>query len=127
MLLSGHAGTGPNPTATSWSGPQSRPEAAEKSIFFAQRNPSGSEEDRPPLVEIRQVRISKVEKFISRSKRTHFRFEFTVNGKRYRGIIFEGDWNSDHLARLRSGKATLIGYWDTHMGNPSFVAKTVRP
>lgn len=88
---------------------------------------STDSETRPELVEIRQARITKVEKFFSRSKKTHFRFEFVVNQKAYRGIMFEGDWNSDHVARLRSGKATLIGYWDTYQGNPSFVAKTVKP
>lgn len=89
--------------------------------------PSTDSDTRPALVEIRQARITQVEKFISRSKKTHFRFEFVVNQKTYRGIMFEGDWNSDHVARLRSGKATLIGYWDTYQGTPSFVAKTVKP
>lgn len=77
-------------------------------------------------MEIRQAVITKVEKFVSRSKKTHIRFEFTVNGKTYKGIFYEGDWNSDHLAALRSGKATLVGYWDTYRGGPSFVAKTAR-
>jgi hypothetical protein len=81
----------------------------------------------PTLLQIRQASVSKVEKFISQSKKIHIRFEFVVNGKRYRGIMFEGDWNTDYLNRLRSGKATLIGYWDTYEGSPSFVTKRVAP
>jgi hypothetical protein len=94
---------------------------------FAQGTLATAEEaSEPVLVEIRQAAITKVEKFISRSKKTHIRFTFKVGGKTYNGIFYEGDWNSDHLAALRSGKATLIGYWDTFMGRPSFVAKSAR-
>lgn len=92
----------------------------------AQSAPATSDSESRPLVEIRQAAITKVEKFISRSKKIHIRFEFKVSGKTYKGIFFEGDWNSDHLAALRYGKATLIGYWDTYMGSPSFVAKAAR-
>lgn len=81
----------------------------------------------PALLQIEGAAVSKVEKFVSRDKKTHIRFQFVVGSKTYRGMILERDWTSDHLARLRSGRATLIGYWEPYEGVQTFMTKQVRP
>ncbi|MBA3891778.1 MAG: hypothetical protein H0X64_14750 [Gemmatimonadaceae bacterium] len=80
-----------------------------------------------PLVMIADARTSGVEKFVSSSLRMHARFSFSVPGdaSTYAGIVYEGVWTSDLLDRLRSGRADLIGRWDTSEAEPYLVLERV--
>ena len=76
-----------------------------------------------PLIRIDDAQTNDIEKFVSRAQRTHVRFSFDVEGypQGFRGIVYEGDWNSYLLNVLRSGSADMIGYWDEYAGEPFFV------
>lgn len=72
-------------------------------------------------IELAIVVPGSVEKFVSKSQKTHVRFQFEVDSKRFYGVMCEGDWNSDALNALRSGRVSLTGAWDKFNGNDSFV------
>lgn len=80
------------------------------------------------LLKIEDAAIDDLEKFVSKARKMHVRFTFTVPGyaEIYEGIVYEGDWNTDILDVLRSGQATLIGYWDSYEGEPFFVMLRVK-
>jgi len=79
------------------------------------------------LVRIADARPVNVEKFVSRALRMHARFTFMVpdDPATYEGIVYEGDWDTELLDVLRSGYATMIGYWNTDGDEPFFVVQRV--
>lgn len=80
-------------------------------------------QDHRELILIEGAAVSQVEKFVSRATKMHVRFVLQAPGdeRAFQGIVYEGSWNSDTLAVLRSGTANLVGYWDDYQGEPSFV------
>lgn len=79
----------------------------------------------PDLVLVEGATITDVNKFVSASLKMHVRFLLKApdDNRTFAGIAYEGDWNSDTLAVLRSGSANLVGYWDEYQGEPSFVLR----
>lgn len=79
------------------------------------------------LLIIRDVSISvnSIEKYISNAGKVHIRYTFFSQGRPYQAIVYAGKWNSTTLARLRSGRASLIGTWSSYKGAPSFVTERV--
>lgn len=79
------------------------------------------------LVRIDDARPANVDKFVSRALRMHARFTFTVTDDpaTYEGIVYEGDWDTELLDVLRSGQATMTGYWNSDGDEPFFVVQRV--
>ncbi|HEX2864340.1 MAG TPA: hypothetical protein VHN99_07205 [Deinococcales bacterium] len=99
-----------------------KPQGAVPSSFAAnaEKAPDGT-----PLKKIAGASITNVETFTSQAGKKHLRFRLTVSGKSYAAIIYEGNWDAAMLARLKTGRATLIGYWDKYGNDDSFIVRQV--
>lgn len=76
-------------------------------------------------IEAAQINVGSLQKFRSAAQKVHVTYTFTVNGKTYQGVLYAGSWSTPTLDLLRSGRATLYGWWSTYADKPSFVTEKV--
>lgn len=74
------------------------------------------------------VRGKSARVFISSSGRQHLQFEVEDFTGSIRGIMWQGDWTSEHMQMLEGGGWMLVtGEIDRFQGQPSLIARDMRP
>jgi len=77
------------------------------------------------LVLVQDALIEQLHTFKSAAGLTHLRFIFTIGPESHSAIMFEPDWTAEERYLLESGRASLVGIWETFQGKPSFTTKLV--
>jgi hypothetical protein len=111
-----------------WETFQGAPSFTTKLVFASAGEAPSEQPDRTrEYVRVEAESIGGVEPFVSKAQKMHVRFTFSVSGYPgpFEGVVYEGDWDNDLLSTLRSGRATMIGYWDEYQDEPYFVLTRV--